>query len=464
MVDLTSIFHYLTVIILLLSPAAFATDLRSLWSNEFAIQPLKKGSINSFVFGVSWEGGSPRNENETNLFSLGSVKKIITAATALRELGSDYQFSNEFCGDLDTAQGILFSPSFSVSGDPTWAHPSYGENLSSRILKVINELKKQKVKRVVGEIKINLLRPAVAQFHRPEEWKKEWLLECYAALPTSVSLNGNCAELAIYSRKNLGWATPGVSTPIENRLTISKVNSIVITPQLNEFGRIQKYVVSGGFASPITQSVPVHENEEWLKNIVIQQLRSSGIFYQASSTKLKPSLNSVSHFYVDLSSKRLKEVLIPFLQDSINLVGDRLHIEAPEDFVTLASLLPDPMEYQNITLLDGSGLIAEDKISPLTFLHILKALKDQPYFEDLFNGLPVSGVSGTLESRMDDALLKGRVHAKTGTIDGVANLAGYWTKVDQSLEPFVIFTDSNVSAHVARVKIDAAVAEFARKN
>jgi len=167
---------------------------------------------------------------------------------------------------------------------------------------------------------------------------------------------------------------------------------------------------------------------------------------------------------VDLSSKPLREILIPFLQESINLVGDRLHIEAPSDFITLASLIPDPTEYQNVTLLDGSGLIAANRVTPKTFLHIMKSLKEQPYFQALYDGLPVSGVSGTLESRMNTPLLKDRVHAKTGTINGVANLAGYWTKSDQSLEPFVIFTESSLSASEARAKIDAQVADFARKN
>ncbi len=202
--------------------------------------------------------------------------------------------------------------------------------------------------------------------------------------------------------------------------------------------------------------------EGWLKNLFIQQLRSAGISY-SKTTNLIRSQSSTT-LYVDLSSKTLKEILVPFLQESINLVGDRLHIEAPGDFFTLASLIPDSAEYKDVTLLDGSGLIAGNKMSPKTFLHFLTAIQSEAYFSDLYAALPVSGVSGTLTNRMDDALLKNRIHAKTGTIDGVANLAGYWLKSDQSLEPFVIFTDSNLPASTVRAKADALVAEFARKN
>ena len=462
---MTNICRLALPIFLFISTAAFGSDQRFLWSQEFTPTGVNfnQESLSPFYWGISWEGTAPKFENEDRLFSLGSVKKMITSATALRELGSDYQFTNEFTGDLDPAQGLVHSPAFSVSGDPTWGHPSYGESLSTRVNHVVAELKKLNIKKVIGEIQFNLLRPAVGQFQRPAEWKREWLLECYASLPTPVSLNGNCAVLSIKSTKIIGWIEPGVSTPIVNKLTSGKVNSISITPELDSLGRVQRYIVSGTFVSPVSRALPVHQNENWLRNIFVQKLSEAGISYLPKEASLK-NQNSLTPLYVDLSSKPLKEILIPFLQESINLVGDRLHIEAPSDFITLASLIPDQTEYQNVTLLDGSGLIAANRITPKTFLHFLKSLKEQPYFQALYDGLPVSGVSGTLENRMNTPLLKDRVHAKTGTINGVANLAGYWTKSDQSLEPFVIFTESSLPASEARAKIDVQVADFARKN
>ena len=460
---MTKFCRTIVAILLLSGSSAVASANSQLWSNEFSPISVNEASSTPFYWGINWVGSVPRSENEDRLFSLGSVKKIITSATALRELGSEFKFSNEFTADLDAVSETVFSPSFSVSGDPTWAHPSYGETLSSRVNKVVLELKRLNVKRVVGEIQINLLRPAVGQFKRPTEWKNEWLSECYAALPTAISLNGNCAVLSINSLKKVNWLTPGVGTPIEFKLFASKNNSLMITPYLDSFGRVEKYKVTGGFATAMTVAIPVHNNESWLKNIFVQELKKYGINYLVQSTKFVRSVTSTP-VYVDLSSIPLKDILVPFLQESINLVGDRLHIEAGEDLITLASLIPDPIEYQNVTLLDGSGLIAEDKISPKTFYHVLTSLISQPYFQDLYAGLPVSGVSGTLQNRMNDALLINRVHAKTGTLDGVANLAGYWIKSDQKMEPFVIFTESDQSSQTARSKIDAVVGEFARKN
>lgn len=461
---LTQFCRHLLILLLLASPPAFALDSMRLWSNDFLSSSVNESLYDqSITWGISWGGNSPRNENEDRLFSLASVKKVITAATSLRELGSDFKFSNEFTGELDAGLGVLLSPTFSVSGDPTWGVSAYGETLTSRVSTVVRRLLKMKVNKVVGRIEIQLLRPAVGQFKRPAAWKKEWQLVCYAALPTPVSLNGNCAELSIESEKNAAWKTAGVSTPVENKLVSAKQNSIVITPMLDTMGRVEKYVLTGGIATAVSEFVPVHNNEDWLRNLFIQELSAVGIEYEENSTVSIQS-KMLKKFYVDLSSKPLKEMLVPFLRNSINLMGDRLNIEASQDFITLAALLPNPADYQNVTLVDGSGLMAGNKVSPKTFLQILDSLKKQPYFQDLYNGLPVSGVNGTLQDRMDDALLKEKVHAKTGTINRVANLAGYWTKSDQSLEPFVIFTESGLPASAARAKIDEVVAEFARKN
>jgi len=434
-----------------------------LWSNEFVSSSVNYVKTAPLIWGISWDGAVPRYENEDRLFSLGSVKKMITSATALRELGSEFKFSNEFTGDLDANQQIVFSPAFSVSGDPTWAHPSFGETLTSRIENVITELKKLGIKKISGDIQINSLSPKVAEFHRPAEWKESWLLECYAALPTLVTLDGNCAALSIHSLKSVTWSTPGVSTPIVNQLIAAEKNSIEVVPSLDASGKVAKYTIKGGFAAATSVAVPVHSNEGWLKNLFVQQLKKSGISYEKTSPK-QAVPGVVSPFYVDLSSKTLKEILPAFLQESINLVGDRLHIEASDDLVTLASLISDPQEYANLVFVDGSGLIAEDKISPKTFLHFLNALKTQPYFQDLYDGLPVSGGNGTLQYRLTGALTKGRIHAKTGTIDSVANLAGYWVKADQSLESFVVFSESNLPASTVRAQIDSAITGFARKN
>ena len=58
----------------------------------------------------------------------------------------------------------------------------------------------------------------------------------------------------------------------------------------------------------------------------------------------------------------------------------------------------------------------------------LRAMNAQPYGPAWKASLAVSGdPEGTLRHRMTDALMEGKVQAKTGSISGVSTLSGYVT-------------------------------------
>ena len=78
-------------------------------------------------------------------------------------------------------------------------------------------------------------------------------------------------------------------------------------------------------------------------------------------------------------------------------------------------------------LYDGSGMSPEDKISPRALTQLLSYASRQPWGADWRNTLPVGGVDGTLDNRFKDATLKGRIWAKSGTLDEVNALSGYLT-------------------------------------
>jgi D-alanyl-D-alanine carboxypeptidase/D-alanyl-D-alanine-endopeptidase (penicillin-binding protein 4) len=451
-------------LLLITSIPARALEARQYWSNEFVPSEVQtKESLIPFTWGIQWQGASPRFENQDRLFSLASVKKVITAATAMRELGPEFKFTNEFRGEHDETQAAVYNPVFAVTGDPTWGHEAYGETLRTRVAKVVDELKRLKVKKVVGEINIELLKPALANFARPANWKSSWQTACYAGLLTPVILSGNCSQLAIYPNRKAVWVTEGVTTPIVNLMVSSTEDTLSVKPELDSLGRVTRYVLRGGMTRAASIFLPVHSGESWLKRLFVNELTNAGIAYYAKASRWVRH-GMLTSFSVDLSSKNLKEILIPFLQNSINIVGERLYLEAPTDLITLSAVVGETVDSNSAVMVDGSGLMAANRITPAILYRFLSGLMQQPYFQDLYAGLPVSGVSGTLMNRMGTDLLKGNVHAKTGTIDLVTNLAGYWTKPDQSLEPFVIFTESSLTATDARKRVDVIVDEFARKN
>lgn len=75
---------------------------------------------------------------------------------------------------------------------------------------------------------------------------------------------------------------------------------------------------------------------------------------------------------------------------------------------------------------NGSGLFAATEVSARQLVTVLRAAHaDYRIGPDLLASLPIGGVDGTLARRWHDQPARGRVRAKTGTLEKVITLAGY---------------------------------------
>ncbi len=446
-------------------------------------------------WGASWLGKLPSDQNDDQLMSPASVEKAITAATALRVLGPSFRFNNTFQGKLNPNSHSLHSVEFKDSRDPTWAHEAYQEKLSTRIDKVVSELVARGVKSVEGEIKITSTRPSLITHARPAEWKKEWLMDCGMTMFSSVIIRGNCAALKITSLNTAEWVTAGVDTPIEVEVTrtksASKKTGLDVVPTFDEYGRVLRYKVVGRvslrnnfssrFSDSNTISVPVHLNEGWLRNLFKIALKKASIEYEAKETHLANALDQAVS--VDISSIPLRDLIVPMMKESINLIADRLFVEIADhektadpsqaERDTLLQLSQNNRLMEGVKILDGSGLIAADQVSPKLLHAFLSGLKSQSYFQDFLKSLPIAGLSkheggGTLASTarplLTNQLTAGKIFAKTGSLNDVINLAGYYLKADQTLEPFVVMTRAKISNNDMRSLVDTLMVKFACEN
>ncbi len=75
---------------------------------------------------------------------------------------------------------------------------------------------------------------------------------------------------------------------------------------------------------------------------------------------------------------------------------------------------------------NGAGLSRDARISARSLGTILRYAWDQPYMPEFVSSLAISGTDGTLRQRFGDARLQGRGHLKSGSLDHVASLAGYF--------------------------------------
>ncbi len=114
------------------------------------------------------------------------------------------------------------------------------------------------------------------------------------------------------------------------------------------------------------------------------------------------------------------------------------------------------------TIVDGSGLSRADHSSPREVVDLLRAVWGTPVGDVLRDSLPVVGRTGTVASFGVGTPAQAHCIAKTGTLNGVTNLAGYCHTVEGHTVAFAVFIDgpANWQAFPIDSKAVAAIARY----
>jgi len=152
----------------------------------------------------------------------------------------------------------------------------------------------------------------------------------------------------------------------------------------------------------------------------------------------------------EVRSAPLEQLLATMLQESDNLYADNLlktlgHVVAGSgSFAQGARALRQILAEQGIVLAparleDGSGLSRDNLLSAQQLAAVLRYLARHPQLAS-YRELPVAGQSGTLQYRRSlvKAPLRGAVQAKSGSLNGSRNLAGFITAASGKRYLFVL--------------------------
>ena len=110
-------------------------------------------------------------------------------------------------------------------------------------------------------------------------------------------------------------------------------------------------------------------------------------------------------------------------------------------------------------LVDGSGLSYSDSTSTRQVVGLLRQMAGNQTF---VSSLAVAGETGTLQNEMNNTVAQGRCRGKTGTLSGVANLAGYCTARDGHTLAFAFLMNGVDSAagHLLEQRMAIALAGY----
>jgi serine-type D-Ala-D-Ala carboxypeptidase/endopeptidase (penicillin-binding protein 4) len=116
-----------------------------------------------------------------------------------------------------------------------------------------------------------------------------------------------------------------------------------------------------------------------------------------------------------------------------------------------------------IHAVDGSGLTAGNRASPLQVASLLQAMRQSPVGEEFVADLALAGRTGTVADRMLGTAASGRCRTKTGTLTGVSALSGICFNRSGRTMIFSILMNGVgdlALAHYEQDKIAGAVASY----
>lgn len=112
------------------------------------------------------------------------------------------------------------------------------------------------------------------------------------------------------------------------------------------------------------------------------------------------------------------------------------------------------LPHETLVIENGSGLSRLERISAQQLGAMLVKAFHRPVMAELIASLPILGVDGTTQTRMQTSQALAQIHIKTGSINGVSALAGYVLN-QQGQRDVVVMMVNDANAYQARLAQDA---------
>ena len=187
--------------------------------------------------------------------------------------------------------------------------------------------------------------------------------------------------------------------------------------------------------------------------LIKQSLRANGIQFNGDVEIATAPANAT--VLATHESQTLDLIVKEMLKKSDNLTTDALLLKTGSHFYKAPGNWQDGLDalkkilgpragidFNQNLINDGAGLSRYNLLSPHQLVQLLNYDYKNPILRPvLFMTLPIGGVDGTLKWRMTEADVRGRVHAKTGSMTGVTALAGYVETRDRGPVTFAIIVN-----------------------
>jgi len=371
------------------------------------------------------------------LIPASNVKLAVTAA-ALARLGKDFEFRTQL---------IRWGAHLAVvgGGDPAIGDPRICDARDEQITDVFQRWADALCSRGLVSAKGDLLIDDTlfeAQRVHPR-WAGQQYAAWYRAPVGGLNFNDNCIDVEVWPSSKLGAPAvfrlipPAPHVQVTNKCTTSKRNKPVVWRAPDE----DRLVISGR-CSRRCRIAPAAVVDPgllfgWACHTV---LRDNGVDIAGTVRRQRlrrpdGSLPEGAELIAEHCTS-LPVVLTRCNKRSQNLFAEcllktiGLHVRGEGSWQAGVDAVTDFLRGEGIRshgfrLDDGSGLSLDNRMSARTLTDILTWVRRHPDGQLLVASLPEAGVDGSLKTRLRDPRLRGKIRAKTGSLNGVRALSGY---------------------------------------
>ncbi|MCR4440133.1 MAG: D-alanyl-D-alanine carboxypeptidase/D-alanyl-D-alanine-endopeptidase [bacterium] len=403
--------------------------------------------------------------NEGKEFMPASNMKLFTTAAALVKLSPEFRHRTALLTTGSVREGVLEGPLLiKGSGDPSITGRYHGGNMLAVFQAWADSLRRQRIRRVSGDIigDDNYFADEILG----RGWSWDYQSDFYAAQISALSFNDNCMDIIF---------TPGdsVGKPVQFRLEPAtdyvQVNCLVTTAAKGRAEGVTFDRAPGTNRVTVRGSIAIDAGEirEWFSvenptlfaaHVFRQTLIDQGIAvegraididslpgftpdpacFRVLATYTSPPLSELVTTINKVSQNLYAELLLRTLGAECKGTGDAAHgAEVVKEVVTGFGVDPEV-----INMVDGSGLSRLDMVTPMAVVALLRGMRRHATGTFFYDSLPIAGVDGTIRSRMRGTAAENNVRAKTGFIGHVRSLSGYVRTADQEELAFAIIANN----------------------
>lgn len=405
-----------------------------------------------------------------------SNAKLATTAAAIDRFGPDYVWRTYLAIDGDDLWIV-------GTGDPSCGDRRIEESHKQKRMAILDAWADALAKRGVTRVKGKLIYDdrAFDDQRVGSDWPKSELTESWCAPLSGLALNGNCVSVTAFpDRLTVVPETEGVKLVNKTRPTGKPAALSISRAADSDTFTVSGLVTKKADPDPMAVVDPgaffadAVRTKLKAKGITIDGVseRATAVAAKAKWAKLKAA-DQRDDRVVAVHETPMSDVMWRTNKQSQNLFADatckllgkawaadhgrdepgnwKAGGEAVRDFLKRIGV--DDSKW---TLVDGSGMSHANRVTARMVSDLLLKMLKHKHADAYRATLSICGKDGTLDDRMMD--IAGRVHGKSGTIDGVKALSGYLTTRNGELLVFsMIYNDAppKVARRCANLMDDA---------